>query len=69
MDFTIKIDWDEETNGWYAINDELPVATESNSYDALIEKVKVMAYEMLEDNHNGAKAKLHFVSERTETLR
>ncbi|MCL2519901.1 MAG: DUF1902 domain-containing protein [Spirochaetaceae bacterium] len=68
MNFTIDVKWDEETERWCASNDELPVAADSNSYDALIEKVKVIAYEMLEDNHNGAKANLFFVSGRVEAL-
>ena len=32
------------------ICDDMPLALESNSFDALIEKVKIVAYEMLEAN-------------------
>ena len=51
MEYFIDIKWDEEAGVWCAICDQIPLALESNSFDALIEKVKVVAYEMLEANN------------------
>ena len=50
MDYIIDIKWDEEAGVWCAICDDMPLALESNSFDALIEKVKIVAYEVLEMN-------------------
>ena len=51
MDYIIDIKWDEEAGVWCAICDDIPLALESNSFDALIEKVKIVAYEILEINN------------------
>ena len=48
--YNVIVAWDEEANVWTAISDEIPLALESNSYDALLEKVKVAAPEILELN-------------------
>jgi len=50
MDYIIDIKWDDEAGVWCAICDDIPLALESNSFDALIEKVKTVAYEVLEMN-------------------
>ncbi|MCL1787189.1 MAG: DUF1902 domain-containing protein [Defluviitaleaceae bacterium] len=50
MEHLIDIKWDDEAGVWCAICDQIPLALESNSFDALIEKAKVVAYEMLEAN-------------------
>ena len=50
MNYIINVNWDEEAGVWYAVCDDIPLALESNSFDALIVKVKIAAYETLEMN-------------------
>ena len=50
MSYEIAITWDEDAGVWCAVCDEIPLALESNSFDALIGKVKIVAYEILELN-------------------
>ena len=50
MNVKVKIHWDDEAEVWVAICDELGIALESGSYDALIEKVRVAILEMVELN-------------------
>ena len=51
MSFLIDINWDEEAAVWYAVCDDIPIALESGSFDALIERVKTTAKEILELNY------------------
>ena len=50
MKIIVKIHWDDEAEVWVAICDELGIALESGSYDALIEKVRVAVPEMIDLN-------------------
>ena len=50
MDYNIDINWDEAAGVWCAVCDEIPLALESNSFDALVQKVKIVAHEILELN-------------------
>jgi len=50
MDFNIEVIWDSEAGVWCAICDDIPIALESHSFDALIERVKVAAIEILDLN-------------------
>jgi len=50
MNYDIDVNWDGEAGVWYAICDDIPIALESHSFDALIERVKVAAIEILEMN-------------------
>jgi len=47
MIYNIEVNWDDEASVWYAVCDDIPLATESNSFDALIERVKTMSCEIL----------------------
>ena len=47
MSYDIDMSWDEKAGVWCAVCDEIPVALESHSFDALIERVKVAAAEIL----------------------
>lgn len=47
MSYTIDVAWDEESEVWFAVCDDIPVALESSSFDELIERVKAAAYEIL----------------------
>ena len=50
MSYEINVSWDEEAGVWCAIADDIPIALESNSFDALIGRVKIAAFEILELN-------------------
>ena len=50
MSYDIDVNWDEQAGVWCAVCDDIPIALESNSFDALIERVKTAAYEILELN-------------------
>ncbi len=51
MSYNITVNWDGEAGVWCAISDEIPLALESNSFDALVEKTKHVAREILELNN------------------
>jgi len=66
--YTVKMSWDEGV--WCASSDEeLGITLESGSFDALVERVRTAAPEMLELNcgYTGA-FNLVFVTERTDTI-
>jgi len=68
-EYTITIKFDEEAAVWYAINDDIPIALESDSLDVLIERVKLAAPELLELNSkNYENTILHFNMEREAVL-
>jgi hypothetical protein len=50
MKYNIILTWDDEAQIWLAQNDEIPLALESGSLDALIERVRVAAPELLNLN-------------------
>ena len=50
MSHYIDMSWDDEAGVWCAVCDTIPLALESNSFDALIERVKIAAYEIIELN-------------------
>ena len=53
MHCNIKMIWDNESSSWYAETDDVPgMALGSNSFDALVEKVQMIAPDMLEANCN-----------------
>ena len=65
MEYKINIAWDDEAHVWVAIADDIPLALEGGSYDALIERVKIAAPEILEMNAKPFNPlRLRFTSER-----
>ena len=48
METIIHIRWDEEAKVWYAINDYIPLAMESESLEDLRSRVKAAIPEMIE---------------------
>jgi hypothetical protein len=67
--FDINVSWDDEAGVWIAISDDIPLALESNSYDALLERVKIAAPEIIELNHKITEpVVLFFKSERAEKV-
>lgn len=50
MVYVIKLFWDKEADVWVAINDDLPLALESESVENLMDRVKLAVPELLELN-------------------
>jgi hypothetical protein len=68
-EYTITITFDEEAAVWYALNDDIPIALESDSLDVLIDRVKLAVPELLELNgKNHEHTILHFTMEREAVL-
>ena len=49
--YTIDVSWDAEASVWIAICDEIPIALECESLEALIGRVKIAVPDMLEHEH------------------
>jgi len=49
-EYTVSLDWDDEAAKWYALNEDIPIMLEDASLDALINRVKSAAPELLELN-------------------
>ena len=71
MDCRIKLIWDEESDRWYTETDDVPgMALDSGSFDALIEKVRLIAPDMIEANLEYlGPIRFFFTAERNETIR
>ena len=67
-EYTVKMTWREESSVWIAVNDEIPIALESESFDTLVKRVKLAAPELLELNGADTNCVLHFVSDRREAV-
>lgn len=50
MEYKIDLFWDEEAGVWVAINDDIPVALESDNLENLINRLKLAVPEMLSLN-------------------
>ena len=50
-EYTITIAFDDEAQRWYAVNNDIPLVLEDDSLDALINRVKIAAPEVLEANN------------------
>jgi len=50
-EYTIEIAFDDEAQRWYAVNDDIPLAMEDDSLDTLIDRVKIVAPDVLEENN------------------
>ena len=49
MKYNVKLTWDSEASVWVATSDDVPgLVLESDSYDALIEKVKIAIPELID---------------------
>ena len=62
-EYTIKMSWNADMRVWTAVNDDIPIALESNSYDVLVERVKIASPELLELNGVSPECTLHFVAD------
>ena len=52
MEVTIRISWDDEASVWIAYGEGIGFALESESYDRLVERVKVALPDYLSENNN-----------------
>jgi len=67
--YAILLSWDDEASVWTAVNNEIPIALESDSLDLLIERVKKAAPELLELNKNNhTNITLHFTMEHEKVV-
>ena len=67
-EYIVNMMWDREAAVWIAACDDIPLALESGSFDALVERVKVAVPEMLEINGKDTKCVLRFVAERCDNV-
>ena len=68
-EYTVTIAFDNEARVWYAINDDIPLALESGSLDALMERCRYAAPELLALNNKPTDGvHLKFVAERRATV-
>ncbi|MBN9048281.1 MAG: DUF1902 domain-containing protein [Rhizobiales bacterium] len=49
--FTISAAWDEEASVWSGHCDDIPAAADAPTLDELLNKITVMALDLLPDNH------------------
>jgi len=69
MEYMIDVNWDDAAGVWFAVCDDIPLTLESNSFDALIKRVKNVAYEILPLNNQSTEAvKLCFKTSRWESI-
>lgn len=65
MEYIVKVFWDNEASVWIATSDDIPgLVLESGSFDALLERVRFAAPELLSLNHIQPPYTLTFLSER-----
>lgn len=70
MEYIVKFDWDGEAGVWIATSEDIPgLVLESGSFDALLERVRFAAPELLALNQvENPPAELTFLSERHERI-
>lgn len=70
MKYKINVLWDEEAGVWVATSDDIPgLVLESGSFDALLERVRFAAPELVELNRDiQSELLLTFVTERLERI-
>ncbi|MBQ3426473.1 MAG: DUF1902 domain-containing protein [Clostridia bacterium] len=70
MEYKINFIWDNEASVWVATSDDIPgLVLESGSFDALLERVRIAAPELISlNNTQNEPLILSFVSERRERI-
>ena len=61
--------WDSEAKVWVATSEDYPIVLESESFDELLERVRIATPELLEGNNLPADGMLHFKVDQTESLK
>jgi predicted RNase H-like HicB family nuclease len=73
--YTVRADWDEQAATWVAEGEDVPgLVTGADTFEALVEKLRVMVPEMLELNgvlsaEEAAAARFTVIAHRTEHAR
>jgi len=67
-EYTVSMSWDKKAAVWYAVCDDIPIALESGSFDALLERVKIATPELLELNGKNPECILNFVTTRKDEV-
>ncbi|MEI8397096.1 MAG: DUF1902 domain-containing protein [Rhodospirillaceae bacterium] len=70
--FVFDAHWDAETGWWWAENQEIPVVTEAENFDALVERVVPIALEMIVENRcadPGDDVIIHVVAKSTTEIK
>lgn len=70
MEYVVNFTWDDEAAVWVATSEDIPgLVLESGSFDALVERVRMAAPELLALNKpNVSPVSLSFLSERRERI-
>lgn len=69
MKCVVNLTWDPEASVWVATSDDIPgLVLESGSFDALLERVRFAAPELLEMNSEEIPVVLSFQAERMERI-
>ena len=68
MEYIIYCQWDAEAEVWFATNDQIPIALESESLDKLMERVRMAAPEIIELNALPKAKYLSFVATAREEV-
>ena len=69
-EYTVALTWDDEARVWYCTSEDIPgLVLESGSLDALVERARHAASELLElMGHDTANASLSFKAERCASV-
>jgi predicted RNase H-like HicB family nuclease len=70
--FFVRAEWDDEANVWVATSDDVPgLATEADTTEQLVEKLKAMIPELLDANGypDGDEVPFELLTRRFETTR
>ena len=67
-EYIVSMTWDKTVGVWCAVCDDIPLALESGSFDALIERVKTATPELLEMNGKATECILNFVTTRKDEV-
>lgn len=69
MKYVVNLTWDPGASVWVATSDDIPgLVLESGSFDALLERVRFAAPELLELNSTERPVLLSFRAERMEKI-
>ena len=70
MEYIINLTWDDDASVWIATSDDIPgLVLESGSFDALLERIRFAAPEIIALNHpKQSSYVLSFVSNRHERI-
>ena len=68
METIIHIRWDEDAKVWYAVNDYIPLAMETESLEELRSRVKKSIPELIDLNNLETPKYIYFIMESREEV-